>query len=37
MIFSGDETTDVGADTATAVSDDYQPRDSHFTGRIQPD
>ena len=35
MIFSGDETTDVGADTATPVSDDYTPRDSAFTGRIR--
>ena len=35
MIFSGDETTDVGADTATPVSDDYTPQDSAFTGRIQ--
>jgi arylsulfatase len=34
MIFSGDETTDVGSDTATPVSDDYNPRTSAFTGRI---
>jgi arylsulfatase len=34
MIFSGDETTDVGADTATPVSDDYGPGDSAFTGQI---
>jgi arylsulfatase A-like enzyme len=34
MIFSGDETTDVGSDTATPVSDDYNPQDSAFTGRI---
>src|SRR5207342_1524195 len=34
MIFSGDETTDLGADTATPVSDDYGPTDSDFTGRI---
>jgi arylsulfatase len=35
MIFSGDETTDVGADTATPVSDDYSPRGSVFTGRVK--
>ena len=35
MIFSADETTDVGADTATPVSDDYGPRDSAFSGRIE--
>lgn len=34
MIFSGDETTDVGADTATPVSDDYTPKGSVFTGRV---
>jgi len=35
MVFSADETTDVGADTATPVSDDYTPRGSVFTGRIE--
>ena len=35
MAFSGDETTDVGSDTATPVSDDYGPRTSAFNGRIQ--
>ena len=34
MIFSADETTDVGGDCATPVSDDYGPKDSAFTGRI---
>jgi arylsulfatase len=34
MIFSADETTDVGGDTGTPVSDDYGPQDSHFTGKI---
>jgi arylsulfatase A-like enzyme len=34
MMFSGDETTDVGADSATPVSDDYGPKDSAFTGRV---
>ena len=32
MMFSADETTDVGADTGTPVSDDYGPQDSKFTG-----
>ena len=35
LIFSGDETTDVGSDTATPVSDDYTPRTSTFTGRVR--
>jgi arylsulfatase len=35
MVFSGDETTDVGMDGATPVSDDYGPRDSRFTGRVR--
>jgi arylsulfatase len=35
MIFSADETTDVGADSATPVSDDYGPQDSHFNGSIE--
>ncbi len=34
MIFSGDETLDVGSDTGTPVSDDYASRGSDFTGRI---
>jgi arylsulfatase A-like enzyme len=34
MIFSGDETLDVGSDTATPVSDDYGPEDDTFSGRI---
>jgi len=34
MLFSSDETTDVGSDTATPVSDDYGPKDSEFTGRV---
>ena len=34
LVFSGDETTDLGGDTATPVSDDYGPKDSEFTGRI---
>jgi arylsulfatase A-like enzyme len=35
MVFSGDETTDVGSDTATPVSDDYGSKDSVFTGRVE--
>jgi arylsulfatase A-like enzyme len=35
MIFSGDETTDVGTDGGTPVSDDYGPKDSRFTGRVR--
>ena len=35
MMFSADETTDVGSDTATPVSDDYGIKDSGFTGRIK--
>jgi arylsulfatase len=34
MVFSGDETTDVGSDTATPVSDDYGAKDSKFNGRV---
>ena len=34
MLFSADETTDVGSDSATPVSDDYGPKNSNFTGRI---
>ena len=35
MIFSADETTDLGSDTATPVSDDYDPPTSSFNGRVQ--
>jgi arylsulfatase len=34
LIFSGDETCDVGSDTASPVSPDYTPETSHFTGKI---
>jgi len=34
MIFSADETCDLGADTASPVSDDYTPDSSRFTGSI---
>jgi hypothetical protein len=32
--YSYDETTDVGCETGTTVSDDYRARDSRFTGTI---
>jgi arylsulfatase len=35
MLFSADETTDLGADSATPVSDDYSPASSVFTGRVR--
>jgi arylsulfatase A-like enzyme len=35
MLFSPDETTDVGSDGGTPVSDDYGPKDSAFTGRVR--
>jgi hypothetical protein len=35
MIFSADETTDVGRDTGTAVASAYTPQTSRFTGRIE--
>jgi arylsulfatase A-like enzyme len=34
MIFSADETADVGSDTASAVSDDYSGEASIFTGTV---
>ena len=35
MLFSADETCDVGSDTASAVSDDYTPEGSRFMGAIE--
>ena len=35
MVFSGDETCDIGSDTASAVSDDYTPEESHFNGTVE--
>jgi arylsulfatase len=35
MIFSADETTDVGSNTASPVSDDYGPTDNAFNGRVE--
>jgi arylsulfatase len=34
MLFSADETTDVGSDSATPVSDDHGPKETAFTGRV---
>jgi arylsulfatase len=34
MIFSADETCDIGSDTASPVSDDYTPESSRFTGTV---
>ena len=35
MIYSADETCDVGSDTASPVSDDYTSESSHFTGTVE--
>jgi arylsulfatase len=35
MVFSADETTDVGVDNGTPVSSDYGPKDSLFNGRVR--
>jgi len=35
LVFSADETTDVGSDTATPVSDDYGSEDSTFNGTVR--
>jgi hypothetical protein len=34
MIFSGDETLDIGEDTGSPVSDDYTSEESRFTGTV---
>jgi arylsulfatase len=34
MLFSGDETADIGSDTASPVSDDYTSATSHFSGTV---
>jgi arylsulfatase len=34
MIFSADETADVGRDSASPVSDDYDGKSSVFTGAV---
>jgi arylsulfatase A-like enzyme len=35
MLFSADETTDLGSDSATPVSDDHGPGETQFTGRVK--
>ena len=35
MIYSGDETCDLGVDTGTPVSEDYTSESSNFTGRVK--
>jgi arylsulfatase len=35
MMFSADETADVGCDTGTTVSPDYSSEGSRFTGEIK--
>jgi len=35
MIYSGDETCDLGVDTGTPVSEDYTSESSHFTGTVK--
>jgi hypothetical protein len=35
MIYSGDETCDVGYDSGTPVSEDYTSADSHFNGNVK--
>lgn len=34
MVFSADETTDIGCDSGTSVGSDYTARQSRFTGKI---
>jgi arylsulfatase len=34
MVFSADETADIGSDTASPVSDDYTSARSHFSGTV---
>jgi len=34
MVFSADETTDIGHETGTTVSPDYTAQGSRFTGKI---
>jgi arylsulfatase A-like enzyme len=34
LMYSGDETCDIGSDTASPVSSDYTPQTSHFSGTI---
>jgi arylsulfatase A-like enzyme len=34
MVFSGDETTDLGYEAGTTVSDEYTPEESRFNGKV---
>ena len=34
MVFSADETTDIGYESGTTVSPDYSPHGAAFTGKI---
>jgi hypothetical protein len=34
MVFSADDTCDVGMDGGTVVSEDYGPRGNEFTGEV---
>jgi arylsulfatase len=35
MLFSADETTDTGTDSATPVTDDLTPKEVEFNGRVK--
>ena len=35
MLFSADETTDLGSDSGTPVTDDFGPKDSAFNGTVK--
>ena len=35
MAFSADETTDLGSDSATPVTDDLEPAETKFSGRVR--
>ena len=35
LIFSADETTDIGYESGTSVTADYEPKTSRFSGRIE--
>jgi len=34
MVYSADETCDIGVDNASPVSDEYTPETSRFTGKV---
>ena len=35
MVFSADETTDIGYESGTSVTADYDPKTNRFSGRIK--